>query len=409
MGTRIKIERCDFNYRFKRGDVCNYCGTAFGNDAEFEISNARGYKPDSPFAKLGKKIAKRGAYIGAVKIARAKCENWASAPCPTCGRWAPEVYAFKFKPYEAAAVIAGVFLGGLFCSRFTLCLALCLRQAILGTELIEPSAGVYVGYQLLWCAFFSLCFAVYQIKRHIAFFRSPTDNLRAIKEGEKSERRRKRREKKGEDGRRASGVMVANILGVIPKRARRKEFRNQLAYRILSATLILTSVAIFLLTASTGVCRLLATRWSWAQACWEYLGTAIATAATTVGLNANASGAWDCDDEMLAWNGVLASLAFSAAFYAIVVWIGRKKTRFQGTRHFGCGWRCEIEKAPDRKSEAKLRAWQELERSETLRTIEILSEASELTEAGAEMLRVAREERLGTPKRKKKGKKKGKK
>ena len=78
-----------FKYKFKRGVVCDYCGTIFGYDVEeFVYGNT----------KAGKIEAKQKAVQAGKTLGREE----ALAPCPNCGRRPSEAYAFAFKRSDIA-------------------------------------------------------------------------------------------------------------------------------------------------------------------------------------------------------------------------------------------------------------------------------------------------------------------
>lgn len=78
------MESWSFGYRFKRGDVCNYCGTVFGGDVE---TYCEGRSKSRLFIALQE----------AVGVAKKVCERAAGArPCPRCGRLSSEAYASEF-------------------------------------------------------------------------------------------------------------------------------------------------------------------------------------------------------------------------------------------------------------------------------------------------------------------------
>ncbi|MBR4104261.1 MAG: hypothetical protein IKK39_09410, partial [Thermoguttaceae bacterium] len=223
------------------------------------------------------------------------------------------------------------------------------------------------------------------VKRHIVFFRSPEANLKAMERANAAEaRRRERRATRNNAGSdeetlgvdeapsrsvgidemilgrfNASaplGVEPSEIWGVCPERATSPELKGRLGFQALSAARIWAVGGWFL--ASAAACFGLVFPQAFRAAEPFFLASARIWGAP-IRIPARLASAAGIEPSPLTF--VLA--AFAAAIAFRVVWARRvERIRFQGNRHFGCGWErfdgddeAEAEKEFDKETLAKAR------------------------------------------------------
>ena len=372
--------RWEYFYRFKRGDVCNYCGTIFGYDAETCVVGRR--------PLFGRNVS---ALLDAIEKTKRACQTTArSVPCPRCGRLPSEAYATEFDERS-------FFNGAIFLPFLAAAFSNAIVLALVALTPLDLSVRLFFqivsGFGAATAAGCCLRF----VARHWLFFRAPEKNLKERRKKNDEEERTTTRQDVTDDGFVAAQSAErpmrfdwilgldragfdpnpddypdAKILGVRPDNACRGELEGRGAFWTLSAARI----------AATGA---------------NLVGYG--------GVFAFFSGVWPFSGSVLA--AVLAAccasvFALSFVFLACVWFVNRRDIPFQGARHFGCGWEFDVDLGEEAEKEfndrdlekawRKYRSLREIEFWESTRTVGILDAASELTADGRAMLEIAERE-----------------
>lgn len=218
---------------------------------------------------------------------------------------------------------------------------------------------------ILWSLFFAVVALFYAalvclaIELHIRLFRSPAANLRAM---EKAKAREAKAEEKAKAKTEATETKV-ETLGYSSKSKIGPNHKGRRMFWALSATQILFISAAFWLFAALAHYQGEA---SWAESFLNSLADFYAAIRADESDLRNKNG---LDGFGIWFTTALAAYLLALASWPLCAWAGRDAVRFQGTRHFACGWKFE---EPRDINGGKRKDMRKLELEESRRAVETL-------------------------------------